>query len=382
MKRTDILITFVLLCIFSNSLFGQGDNDPIVIGHKHFIKSTMLNENREFWVYLPSDYNASLYNYPVLFLLDGQEHFHQATGLVNHMSRLVQKMPSMIVVGVISTDKDRVRDYTPNPIKNFPNSGGVHLFTRFLKEELIPRINKEYRTNNYRLLFGHSLAGLYVDYLFVKDNELFRTYFAADPAIFLDSTITDNFKKLLTIRDTIKGNYFLSVSGDVKATTITPNFELYNFIKLSYPNKLKWDFIFYPNDDHISMTLKSLYEGLEKMFDGYKMPTNYLNTYDKSMILNHISLLEKTYGIEVAIPEQAINEYAMLFYTNGKYEDALELLQFNIKNYKMPFETYYFIGEAYRLKGDKNNALLYFQKSLDISEFCDVKDKIKQLNSK
>jgi uncharacterized protein len=231
-------------------------------------------------------------------------------------------------------------------------------------------------------LFGHSLAGLYVDYLFVKDNELFRTYFAADPAIFLDSTITANFKKLLATRDTIKGNYFLSVSGDVKATTITPNFELYNFIKLSYPDKLKWDFMFYPNDDHISMTMKSLYEGLEKMFNGYKMPTNYLNTYDKSMILNHISLMGKKYGIEVVIPEQAINEYAMLFYTNGKYDDALELLQLNIKNYKMPFETYYFMGETYRLKGDKNNALLYFQKSLDIEELWDVKAKIIQLNSK
>ncbi len=377
-RTISILILTSLFCINS---FGQKQGEPIVIGHKHIIKSEELNECREYWVHLPSDYNKSKYDYPVMYLLDGQEHFYQITGLINHMSKFVQEMPRTIVIGIVSTQSDRVRDYTPNKIDILPNGGGADKFTQFLQKELIPKIDTIYRTNDYRMLFGHSLAGVYVNHIFSTQNELFDCYFAADPAIFVDSTISQNVKDLIINKDTIKSNYFLSVCGDVDSTTIVPNFELYNFIKSNYSDKLNWHFKFFPNEDHISMTLKAVYDGLEKLFSDYKIPTSYLHSFDKAKILNHIDKNENRYNINVALPEQLINEYALHFCSKEKYDDALEFLQLNLTNYKDPFETYYFIGEVYRLKGDNEQALLYFEKSLMIEEFWNVKEKIKQLKN-
>ncbi len=359
MTRTIIILLFASFSFLHS--FGQVNNEPIIIGEKLFIKSEILNENRECWIYLPSDYNNSKYDYPVLYLLDGQEHFHQVTGLVNHMSRLVQRIPRMIVVGIISTESDRVRDYTPNKIELLPNGGGADRFIQFLQKELIPNINNQFRTNNYKLIFGHSLAGVCVNHIFTTQTNLFNAYFAADPANFVDSTISINLKYFIASQDTIQSGYFLSVSGDVDSSTIVPNFKLYDFIKSNYSDKLYCDFKFYPNEDHISMTLKAIYDGLESLFPNYKIPTSYLYTYDKEKIINHIEQIKNRYKIYVALPEQ--------------------LLKLNLDNYKIPFETYYFIGDVYLMKGNNDRALQYFEKSLEIKELWDVKEKIKKIKT-
>lgn len=332
-------------------------------------------------MYLPSDYDKSKYDYPVMYLLDGQEHFHQITGVVNHMSRLVQRMPRMIVVGVVSTDNDRVRDYTPNKIEILPNGGGADQFTKFMQKELIPGIDNDFRTNSYRLLFGHSLAGVCVNHIFTNQNELFDVYFAADPAIFVDTTIEKDLRSYISEQDTIESSYFLSVCGLVDSTTIVPNIELTEFIKSRYSEKVHWEFEFYPNEDHISMTLKAIYDGLEKLYSDYKIPNRYIHSFDKENILNHIKQNEDRYKIHVALPEQLINEYAMHFCTKQKYDDALDLLQLNIVNYKSPYETYYFLGHVYSMKGDKRKALEFYEKSYAIKEIWDVKDKIKEMKN-
>lgn len=374
-----IIISIIVILSFAKS-FGQ-NQEPITIGHKFIIESNILNESREYWVYLPADYDKSKYDYPVMYLLDGQEHFHLITGVVNHMSRLIPRMPRMIIVGVVSTDNDRVRDYTPNQIEILPNGGGADLFTEFMQKELVPKIDYDFRTNNYRLLFGHSLAGVCVNHIFATHNELFNVYFAADPAIFVDPTIAKKMDSYISNQDTIKSNYFLSVCGLVDSTTIVPNIQLSKIIESKYSEKTWWDFEFYPSEDHVSMTLKAIYDGLEELYSDYKVPYSYIRSFDKENILNHIIQNEVRYKTHVALPEQLVNEYAMHFCSKQKYDDAIELLQLNIENYKAPYETYYFIGEVYRLKGDKENALLYFEKSFAIKEFWDVNDKIKEIKN-
>jgi len=129
------------------------------------------------------------------------------------------------------------------------------------------------------------------------------------------------------------------------------------------------------------MTLKAIYDGLEKLFSDYKIPTSYLHSFDKEKIIYHIKQNQSRYKIHVALPEQLINEYAMLFCSKQKYDEALELLDLNLANYKNPFETYYFIGYVYLMKGKCDKALQNFEKSLEIKEFWDVEEKIKQIKN-
>jgi predicted alpha/beta superfamily hydrolase len=59
----------------------------------------------------------------------------------------------------------RARDFTPTRTSGDPNSGGAPAFLDFLEHELIPFIDRTYRTNTSdRGLLGHSLGGLFALY--------------------------------------------------------------------------------------------------------------------------------------------------------------------------------------------------------------------------
>ena len=59
-----------------------GERIQINIGSKYQIKSQYLNETRELLIHLPKDYFSKDKSYPVIYLLDGNNHFkHSVSGL-------------------------------------------------------------------------------------------------------------------------------------------------------------------------------------------------------------------------------------------------------------------------------------------------------------
>jgi predicted alpha/beta superfamily hydrolase len=133
----------------------------IIIGKAFKIQSGILKEERALLFYLPEDYDTSSDRYPVLYLLDGDAHFHHVTGIVQFQAK--QKViPPMIVVALANTD--RTRDFTPFKIERRPTSGEADRFLEFLRREVIPLVDAQYRTQPFQILVGHSLGGLLAVY--------------------------------------------------------------------------------------------------------------------------------------------------------------------------------------------------------------------------
>jgi predicted alpha/beta superfamily hydrolase len=182
-KRLLTRITFniiSLLLLFPYRILAQ--DSSIIIGTGFKIKSQILNEERQYWVHLPASYQNDLFyiqkRYPVLFLLDGQTHFHLVTGLVKSMSAEEnEQIPEMIVVAITNTD--RTRDFTPDKSNQKQGSAA---FLYFLQHELLPEIDKQFRTKPYRVLAGHSLGGLFAVESFLKQS-VFNAYVAIDPEL-------------------------------------------------------------------------------------------------------------------------------------------------------------------------------------------------------
>jgi len=103
-------------------------------------ESKILDEKRRIIVSKPAGYDTNNKRYAVLYLLDGDSHFHHTTGLVEFLSRN-NVMPDTLVVAVTNTD--RTRDMTP-PIEtkpaNSPTAGGADNFIKFFQDELFPFI--------------------------------------------------------------------------------------------------------------------------------------------------------------------------------------------------------------------------------------------------
>ncbi len=123
-------------------------------------------------VYLPPNYQTSGKNYPVIYVTDGQWYFGFAY-------LLDKKSKDVIMVSIDQGPINRrMIDFLPD---------GAPLYTKFLKEELIPLIESTYRTNSERTFTGVSAGGLLGAYLLSVEPTgvpYFKNYILIDGAFF------------------------------------------------------------------------------------------------------------------------------------------------------------------------------------------------------
>ncbi len=108
--------------------------------------------------------------------------------LTNTVDSLIAEgaLPPMLVVGIENTQ--RRRDLTgPTEVASdraiAPRVGGSAAFRRFLRAELMPQINRRYRTDGRTGIVGESLAGLFVVETLIEAPELFGAYIALSPSL-------------------------------------------------------------------------------------------------------------------------------------------------------------------------------------------------------
>ena len=121
----------------------QQEDQAIEIGVRHALWSQVLDEERPYWVYLPPSYHDTTYpsqRYPVLYLLDGEYHFHAASGVVHQMSASYQ-LPELIVPAVLGNPSAmRVGDEAyavgnPFGLHSSMSSGVISGFDRSFKPQ-------------------------------------------------------------------------------------------------------------------------------------------------------------------------------------------------------------------------------------------------------
>lgn len=151
----------------------------------HSLDSVNFDQKRNFTVYVPRSYSSTKQRYPVLYVLDGERLRNNriAAGISSSLSSIASA-PEMIIVSVHG-DGERSKDYMPNnalsAYTNKVTKGRADIFSRYLTEELIPSIDRDFRTNEFRVISGHSLAGLFVMDLFAQNSGVFQGYFAYSP---------------------------------------------------------------------------------------------------------------------------------------------------------------------------------------------------------
>lgn len=151
--------------------------------------SIVPGQEYELQILLPGGYAGSNKKYPVVYLMDSQWDFPLLKSLYGQ-HYFDGFIPEMIIVGVTwggadpNPDSLRVRDYTPTKESRQPQSGGADAFLSFMKNELFPFIESNYKADNdNRTLMGCSLGGLFTLYTLFTQPDLFTGYAAASPAI-------------------------------------------------------------------------------------------------------------------------------------------------------------------------------------------------------
>lgn len=152
---------------------------PALKGDYFKYPSAVVGRAFHIYVAYPQDYGKDLQKrYPVVYLLDGDSLFPiQAT---HHLFlNYDEGVPQAIVVGIAYGSFDpainkRDYDFTAPADDASNGQGGAPAFHRFLKNELIPEIDRRYRTDpQRRVLFGQSRGGYMVLYSAFTDPDLF-----------------------------------------------------------------------------------------------------------------------------------------------------------------------------------------------------------------
>jgi len=331
-----------------------------------------------------------------LYLLDGSAHFYSTVGIIQQHSQANGNgtLPEMIVVAIENTN--RVRDFVPSNNLDNPNP-----FIEFLSSELIPHIDKNYKTAPYKMLVGHSLGGLAVIDILTNFSELFNAHIAIDPSMWYDNEkyLTNTISKLPkqnmngkrlfigTANTLPKGMELSQLKNDKSFETqhIRSIFKLDEYLK-SNTNGLHYGSMYYENETHNTVPLISEYDGLRFIFDYYLFDATEKDFADStdsiaSKLKTHYANVTEKMGYMNAVPEALINYFAYEALGKQYYNKAKALFELNIEWYPESSNVYDSYADYYLAQKDTANAITNYQKALQIKDNAETRNKLDGLTT-
>lgn len=174
-------VALIVLVMIHTSVGAQAQQAPWNNNEIQTIQSEILGEGREVWVHTPAGYGEGGERYPVIVILDAEQHFEHVAGFTDLLGTYFE-MPRVLLVGLPNVN--RGRDYFTRRIDSPSAEGnGAARLRAFMAEELLPFIDREYRTADFRVLIGHSLTGLFTVSTMLTAPELFNAHIAVSPSL-------------------------------------------------------------------------------------------------------------------------------------------------------------------------------------------------------
>ena len=254
------------------------------------IEKSFLNKNAEYYLFnsqeaqdtfhvyikLPAGYDTAKTNFPVLYVLDGDIVFPIVSGVMQYLL-YGEYVPEMIIVGVGYGTLDespegqnrRSRDYSPTQRAGRPNTGKAKQFLSFLTNELIPFVDKNFKSDKInKTLQGHSMGGLFTTYTLFNSNNIFNRYIISSPYLWWDEkSIFKEEEKFVKNNSELRANVFISYGADeVKDIYHETIEEMITKIKNKNYSGLKLSTRVFEKGEHFTVPAEALTYGLVSVF--------------------------------------------------------------------------------------------------------------------
>ena len=288
LKPLHFKFTAILLLICCSSLFGQKlAPKERILKPDHTIFSKIRGRDYQLYLSFPKNYSTKdSISYPVLYILDGMYTFPVIKGIRPFFERDTE---DFIVVGVNASNfKYRNDDYTTsvatfddeknekrNATKSAFKTGGAAKFLESLKTEIIPFIDKNYKTNADRGIRGGSLGGLFVAYCLVNSDGYFTRFSISSPSFWWDNEkLLNQAVKQFTENktwDLPPTKVYISVGGQEGKTMVPTMMKFSKYLENSnYENiNLKWQI--FDGESHISVQPANLRKTIYMLYGKNKI---------------------------------------------------------------------------------------------------------------
>jgi predicted alpha/beta superfamily hydrolase len=214
-------------------------------------------------------------SYPVLYVLDAEWRLDLIRPIAYDMAGN-KRIPHHIIIGIPHIDWEFKRgidltfSHTRNEYDgsatdsteyNSLNSGGGMLFFHYLKDELVPDVNKRYATSGFNILVGHSYGGYFGSYILPLEHS-FSAFQLYDPSIWYSDAEAIKHV-MLHLNKSRQAHVFIAYQND-------PAFHYKKIKKLiktfvSYPN-IRLTHKEYYGETHNSLFMYSFIDGMKVLY--------------------------------------------------------------------------------------------------------------------
>ena len=332
----------IILTLLLASFFCQG-GEPIVIGETISIYSKTLMKQATLNIRLPNSYQGLKdKRYPVLISVGDDNSFTGVAGTVHWLSHNKEyPMPEVILV---SFTTETAISFIGRGVKNED-------FINFFGSDVIPYIDKQYRTQPFRILAASERFGAVPLYGLTHKTELFQAYIAMSPWIEPKSELITQFEVFLKSHKPLSAFLWLSSGGEPHVAPVYN--KLVALLQKNKPGGLEWKSSLFNQNTNMSQPLLSLPNALESLFADLTLdPTSGVVAGGAVSIKRYYQQLsENKYGYPVSA-ESAINEFGHDMLRQKKINKAIEVFQMNVKEY--PDSPHVYASLAIGFMADNN----------------------------
>ena len=354
-----------LIAVLSVSIFAA---EPVAVQ----LESKVMSERRNILVRTPDSYARGSRAYPVLYLTDGDRQIAHTAAVVDFLAR-EGRMPEVIVVGISNTD--RTRDLTPTKVERMgegfatPTSGGADRFLDFIATEVIPYVEKNYRTQPYRVFAGHSFGGLFAMHAFFTRPALFNGVIAVSPTLTWDNRYVYR-RATEWAKSAPDQQRTLVMSVGNEGEELDREFDALKAL-LAKQKSLAFEAVRFEDEDHGSVVLPTHYAGLRKVFDGYRFAFGTPTEDPKKLharAREHYAKLSARMGFSVPIPEPMVNVIGYRLLQANHVQEAIEVFRANVEAYPDSANVYDSLGEAQERAGANDLAHASYKRAAEIGK--------------
>ena len=184
---SGLIIIFTVFHAFAQNIEQIKESEAKV--EEIIFDSEELGQKRQVVIQTPQQYEINeMAYYNVIYVFDAQDRalFDYTAGLANLIN---PSNRNFIVVGIKATFIEeemygRNHDLLPagTNVNLGPKSGGnAERFLAFVKNEVVPYVESNYKTMPHNIAVGHSLSASFLIYAMLNETDLFDNYIAVSP---------------------------------------------------------------------------------------------------------------------------------------------------------------------------------------------------------
>jgi predicted alpha/beta superfamily hydrolase len=350
------------------------------------IESAYFNGPREISVFLPRGYeSAPNRRYKVVYLFDAQSSAY-TNMVVNTCNYLESSSATFLSPYIIVGIKTRFRQFeflpknnTQQPFKDYGSQaklGGADTLLAFLQKEVIPEVDKRFRTNHYNIAIGHSLGATFSIYSLMHAPELFNAVIAISPNLYYDeeqilNAWKQHWPQLLLNK---KWLYMLySQQGKLESRFYPASQKFKAFLAKNKRPGFYSKVEYLPDTDHGLTPLAGIYRGLVELNKQLVIDESVEGFYS-NVKPSFMAELKQYYAVQSAkmglqLPTvEDINHIGYNLFYSGKLAEAVQVLTWATELY--PDDANAFDSQGEMLKNNKQPeaAKAAYQKGLAVVE--------------